>query len=173
MTEGVVQTKDTKLYFGYTPSPESSSDEPALEVHQVACPTGLTDLSDGAQPRQDMTCLSSQVRQYFAGLPDPGEITIPVNFIPRSESHQALRDAKRRGSNLVMPWLVAMSDLETAPTSVDSDGQFNSPGPTNFRFRGYVSNFALTANVGDIWRGNVTIQMTSELLDDMPDADLP
>ena len=172
MTEGVVQTKDTKIFFGYTPESSSTSD-PELEVLQVACPTGIQDLTDGEQPRGDMTCLSSQVRQYYASLADPPALSLPVNFIPRSEAHQALRNAKKRNSNLVMPWLIAMSDSETAPTTVDSDGQFVSPEPTTFRFLGYVSNFTLTATVGAIWTGVVTIQMTSEMFDHMPTADLP
>lgn len=172
MTEGVIETKYTRLCFGYSPG-ASSSDPDGTIVLQVACPTGIPDLTSGARPKQDMTCLSSLVREYFSGLADPGELAIPINFIPRSESHQALIAAKEQGANLVMPWMVVFSDQAALPVSVDSDGNLLSPGSTTVGFRGYVSNFAINAQVGDIWRGTVTIQVNSELAWDLPAADLP
>lgn len=172
MTEGVIETKDTRLYFCYSPG-ASSSDPDGFIVLQVACPTGIPDLTSGARPRQDMTCLSSQVREYFSGLADPGELAIPINFIPRSESHQALIAAKAQGANLVIPWMVVFSDQTAAPTTVDSNDMLVSPGPTSVGFKGYVSNFAINAQVGDIWRGTVTIQVNSELDWNLPAADLP
>ena len=48
-----------------------------------------------------------------------------------------------------------------------------SPGPTSVGWLGYVANFAINAQVGDIWRGTVTIQVNSELDWDLPAADLP
>lgn len=172
MTQGVIETKGTRLFFGFRADNPSTSEAP-LEVMQVACPTGIPDLTSGARPRQSMTCLSSETQEYFSGLADPGELAIPINFIPRSEAHQALIDAKRRGSNLQMGWIVVLSDQATAPTLEDSDGYLTSPGPTTIGWRGYVSNFAINAATGDIWRGTVTIQISSELKWDLPTADLP
>lgn len=174
MTEGVLQTKDTRLYFGYTPDTSSGAPQ---EVHAVACPTGIPEFSAGAKPRQDQTCLSSRTRQYYDGLADPPELSIPINFIPRSEAHQALIDAKARGSALVMPWLVSMIDSQTAPTTFDSDGYFVSPGPTTIGFKAYVSNFTVGAAVGEIWKGTLTIQLQLDDTDedlhwDLPTADL-
>ena len=175
MTDGVLQTKGTDLYFGYTPATSSGA---PLEVHAVACPTGIPEFSAGAKSRQSKTCLSSRTQQYYDGLADPPELAIPFNFIPRSEAHQALIDAKARGSTLVMPWLVSMLDSETAPTTLDSDGYFVSPGPTTVGFKGYVSNFTIGAAVGEIWKGTLTIQLQlddgdEDLHWDLPNADLP
>lgn len=175
MTTGVLQTKDTRLYFGFT---DPSSSGSTLEVLAVACPTGIPEFSAGAKPRQDQTCLSSRTRQYYDGLADPPELAIPVNFIPASEAHQALIAAKAAGSTLVMPWLVSMIDSQTAPTSVDSDGYFVSPGPTTVGMLGYVSNFTIGAAVGEIWKGTLTIQLQlndgdEDLRWDLPAPTLP
>lgn len=172
MTEGVIETKNTRLYFGYAPG-ASSSDPDGIVVLQVACPTGIPDLTSGARPRQSMTCLSSETQEYFSGLADPGELAIPINFIPRSESHQALIAAKAQGAKLEMGWMVVFSDQAAAPTAGSSDGTLISPGSTTVGFKGYVSNFSINAQVGDIWRGTVTIQVSSELDWDLPAADLP
>jgi hypothetical protein len=176
MTEGVVETKGTRIFFGYSPG-ASSSDADGFVVHQLACPTALNDLSSGERPRQDMTCLSSLTRQYFAGLADPPQITIPVNFIPRSEAHQAIIAAKAQGSALVLPWMVVLSDQAGSPTTVDSNGKLVSPGSTTVGWKAYVSNFSVTAAVGAIWTGNITLQLQfddgDEDLDwDLPDTDL-
>lgn len=173
MTQGTQLTKGTRIYFAL---PNSSS-----EILQVACPTAIPELSAGAKPRFAITCLKSTGQEYRDGLPDPGEITIPINFIPRSASHQALIAANALGSAQVMPFLVVMSDDEgtpgDAPTSLDSDGYLVSPGPTTIGFKAYVANFTLTASTSEIWRGNLTLQI--QLLDgktdldyDLPAADL-
>lgn len=172
MTEGVVETKGTRIYFGYTPG-ASSGDADGTVIHQLACPTAVNDLSAGPKPRQDMTCLSSLARQYFAGLADAPEYSIPVNFIPRSESHQAIIAAKRQGSALVLPWMIVFSDQAGAPSTVDSNGKLVSPGPTSVGFKAYVSNFSISAAVGGIWTGTLTLQMAFDEGDEDLDWDLP
>ena len=176
MTTGTVQAKNTRLLFGYAPG-ASSSDPDGVVIHQIACPTGVPDLTSGEKPRQDQTCLSSLTRQYYDGLADPPAIPIPVNFIPRSASHQALINAKAQGSNLVMPFMVVMSDQTDDPVTIDSDGYLVSPGPTTIGFKGYVSNFVVNAAVGEIWKGTVTVQLQLDDTDedlrwDLPTADL-
>lgn len=176
MTDGVIQAKGTRLFFGYTPI-SSSTSEPAVEILLVACPTAINDLGSGEKPRQDMTCLSSMSRQYYDGLADPPAWQIPINFIPRSESHQALIDAKRRGSALVMPWRVVTrddnGDPTGSPTTVTSNGHLDSPGPTSVGFKGYVSNFTVAAQIGQIWTGTVTVQIQFDDDEDDFDWDLP
>lgn len=173
MTEGVVQVKGTRLLFGYQPSSSGS-----LVIHALACPTGIPGLTAGERPRQDMTCITSMSRQYYDGLQDPPALTIPVNFIPRSESHQAIIAARAEGSDLVMPWLVVFSDQANDPTTIDSDGYLTSPGPTSVGFKGYVSNFTITAAVGAIWTADIAVQLRLDDTDDdlhwdLPTADLP
>ena len=174
MTQGTQLTKGTRIYFAL---PNSSS-----EILQVACPTAIPDLSAGEKPRFSITCLDSTGEEYRDGLPDPPAMTIPINFIPRSASHQALIEANALGSAQVMPFMVVMSDDDgtpgAPPTTLDSDGYLVSPGPTSVGFKAYVSNWVLTASgSSEIWRANLTLQL--QLLDgktdldyDLPAADL-
>lgn len=173
MTTGTQLTKGTKLYFAV---PGSSS-----EIYEVACPTAIPELGIGEKPKFPTTCLSSTGVEYRDGLPDPPTIQIPINFIPRSSSHQALIEANRLGSAQVMPFMVVLSDDDgtpgTAPTTLDSDDYFVSPGPTTIGWKAYVANFSISAATSEIWRGTVTLQL--QLLDgktdldwDLPTADL-
>lgn len=165
MTQGTQLTKGTRLYFAL---PNSSS-----EILKVACPTAIPDLSAGAKPRFPTTCLDSTGQEYRDGLPDPPEISLPVNFIPKSASHQALIEAYKQGSAQIMPFMVVFSDDDgtpgTPPTALDSDGYLVSPGPTTIGFKAYVSNFVVAAQLSEIWRGTVTLQI--QLLDGKTDLD--
>lgn len=172
MSEGIIETKGTRLYFGWAPG-ASSSDSDGVVIHKVACPTGLSGLSSGEAARVDVTCLDSEARDYAAGLQDLPTIQIPVNVIPRSEAHQALMDAEEEGSDLIIPWMAVMSDNTNAPTTLDSDGFLASPGATNRYWKGYVSNWSEDYAIGDYVRGTVTIQLTTRIRRVNPTADLP
>lgn len=146
MTEGVVRTKGTRLYFAYS----------ATEILKVDCATGITGLG-GAGTQIDKTCLDSEESEYERGMKDPGEITVPINFIPQSAAHQALMDLDDSGN--LISWMVVLSDQPAAPTSLDSDGRLVSPGPTTVEFMGYVANVELNINgANEIVRGTLTIQ---------------
>lgn len=172
MSEGIIATKGTRLYFGWAPG-ASSSDSDGVVILKVACPTGLTGLTSGEAPRIDVTCLDSEARDYAAGLQDLPSIQVPINLIPRSEAHQALMDAEEAGSTLNIPWMVVLSDNPNAPTTLDSDGFLASPGPTNRYFKGYVSNFSEDYAVGEYVRATVTIQLTTKIRRENPAPDLP
>jgi hypothetical protein len=174
MTTGTQLTKGTRIYFAEPGSPPA--------IHYVACPTAIPELGIGESPKFATTCLDSTGVEYRDGLPDPPTIAIPINFIPRSASHQALIEARAAGSAHIMPFMVVLSDDDgtpgEAPTMIDADGYLESPGPTTIGFKAYVSNFAITAATSEIWRGTVTLQL--QLLDgktdldwDLPTADLP
>lgn len=172
MSEGIIQTKGTRLYFGWAPG-ASSSDSDGVVILKVACPTGLTGLTSGEAAKVDVTCLDSEARDYGDGLQDLPTIQVPINLIPRSEAHQALMQAEELGSKLVIPWMVVLSDNQNAPTTLDSDGFLASPGPTNRYFKGYVSNFSEDYAVGDYVRATVTIQLKTKIRRENPSPDLP
>lgn len=172
MSEGIIATKGTRLYFGWAPG-ASSSDPDGYVIHKVACPTGLTGLTSGEAPRVDVTCLDSEARDYAGGLQDLPSIQVPINLIPGSEAHQILMDAEEAGSEETMPWMVVLSDQTGAPTSVDSEGFLASPGPTNRYWKGYVSAFSEDYAVGEYVRATVTIQLTSKIRRTNPTATLP
>lgn len=162
MTQGTVLTKGTRLYFAV---PGSSS-----EIHKVACPTGITGLG-GAADQIDSTCLDSEEREYRPGMPNPGPVSVPINFIPGSASHQALVGLKESGETT--SFMVVLSDQEDAPDQLDSNGRLVSPGPTSFEFLGYVADFNIDVATNEIVRATVTIQRSGAVQYDWPAADLP
>lgn len=172
MSEGIIQTKGTRLYFGWAPG-ASSSDPDGVVILKVACPTGLTGITSGEAAKVAVTCLDSEAVDYAAGLQDLPSINVPINLIPRSEAHQALMAAEELGSNLVIPWMIVLSDNPNAPTTLDSDGHLASPGPTNRYFKGYVSNFSEDYAVGDYVKATVTIQLKTKIRRENPAPDLP
>lgn len=172
MSEGIIEVKGTKIYFG-SKLDASSADPDGIVIHEVSCPTGLTGVSAGEAAKVDVTCMSSATRQYASGLQDLPTLSIPVNLIPQSEAHQALMAAEEAGSANDMPWMLVLSDQVLAPTAINSDGQFVSPGATNRYWTGYVSNFSEDYAVGDYVKATVTVQLTSRIFRTNPVAILP
>ena len=163
MTTGVLETKGTRLFFGDV---ENSS-----SIYLVACPTGITGLG-GAADQIDTTCLSSTEREYRQGLPNPGQLSVPINFIPQSASHQALIDLKEAGTTV--SWMIALSDYTGAgPTTFDSNGRLVSPGETTAEFFGYVADFTFDLALNEIARGTLTIQRSGAVNWDLPVASQP
>jgi len=162
MTTGVIESKGTRVFFAYVGS--------SSEILQVACPTAANGLG-GAADQIDITCLSSMEREYKQGLPNPGQVTVPINFIPRSAAHQALIDLKESGDTI--SWMITLSDYTGAgPTSTDSNERLVSPGPTTAEFLGYVADFTFDIGLNEIVRGTLTIQRSGEVNWDLPTADL-
>lgn len=161
MTIGVIKSQGTKLYFVADNS--STSD-----VFAVACPQSIEGLG-GAANQIDKTCLDSLEMEYERGMQNPSTVNVPINFIPRSASHQALLALRQSGETV--PWMITAPG-SPAPTAVGLDGYFVSPGPSNLSFVGYVADFTINIATNDIWRGTLTIQRSGELRSDLPTPDL-
>lgn len=160
MTIGTVETKGTRIFFAVS----------ASDIYQVACPTAANGLG-GAADQIDITCLSSVEREYKQGLPNPGQVTIPVNFIPRSAAHQALITLKESGDTI--SWMILFSDYTGAgPTTVDSEGRLVSPGETSVEFLGYLADFTFDVGLNEIVRASLVIQRSGAPVWDLPTADL-
>lgn len=160
MTTGTVSTKGTRLFFAKSDS----------EILKVACATGITGLG-GAADQIDQTCLDSQEREYVRGMLNPGQLTVPINFIPRSAAHQALMTLRESGETI--SWMIVLSDQTGDPTISTSDGRLESPGATTFEFLGYVADFQFDITVNEIVRGTLTIQRSGGVVSRLPTADLP
>lgn len=169
MTTGVVQTKGTRLFFA-TPLAASSSDADGVVILKVACPTGIQGLG-GAANQIDTTCLDSVEMEYARGMLNPGQITVPINFIPRSEAHQALVALREDGSTI--SWMIVFSDQSGSPSSVDSNSRLVSPGETTAEFLAYVADFNIDIATNEIVRATLTLQRSGAVEWDFPTADLP
>lgn len=157
MTEGTVKTQGTELF---TVDALSSS---VASVLKFACPTGITGLG-GAADQIEQTCLSTiGDKEYVGGLGNPGQVSVPFNFIPRNGSHQILFDLKESGD--VLPWLIGLSD-GTEPPTVDSNEDLvppESPKRTSAKFNAYVADVNIDIATNEIVRGTLTLQRSGQV----------
>jgi hypothetical protein len=155
MTIGTLKTQGTELFFT---NPLTT----AADIVKVACPTGITGLG-GPADQLDDTCLDSTERTFKPGLRTPSAISVPINFIPSSPSHQALLALFQSGQS--MNWMIAFSDGTVDPTVVNSAGLITPPANrTSIRFDGYVSDFNLDIATNEIVRATLTIQRSGSIL---------
>lgn len=159
MTDGVITTKGTRLYFAKSDS----------EVLKVACATGITGLG-GAADQIETTCLDSIEKEYVRGMPNPGVVSVPVNFIPRSAAHQALLALKESGE--VVSWLIALSDSAAEPSIGTSDGRLESSDPTTAEFLGYLADMNIDIATNEIVRATLSVQRSGAPVWNLPNADL-
>jgi hypothetical protein len=150
MTVGTLKTQGTELFVNDTVSSVGG-------ILKFACPTGISGLGGVADQLED-TCLDALVdRTYKRGLGNPGQVSVPFNFIPSNFSHQTLFDLQAAGDTL--NWLVALSDGTTAPTLVDSDGAITPPANrTSIGFQAYVADVTIDVATNDIVRGTLLLQ---------------
>jgi hypothetical protein len=160
MTVGTIKSQGTKLYFAASGS--------TSEILAVACPQSIEGLG-GAANQIDKTCLDSVEMEFERGMQNPSTITVPVNFIPRSASHQALLNLRTSGETV--GWQIVAPN-SPAPVDVGLDGFLESEGPSNISFLGYVADLTLNIATNDMWRATLTIQRSGELRFDLPVADL-
>jgi hypothetical protein len=154
MTQGTVKTQGTELYFV-----DDVTDSDG-QITKVACPTGITGLG-GPADQIETTCLDSTDAEYVGGLKRPGAITVPINFIPSSPSHQAIIALQDSGQTV--EWMIAFANGTTAPT-LDTDGAMEFPENRDaIAFDGYVSDFNLDIATNEIVRGTLTIQRSGSL----------
>ena len=152
MTAGTILTQGTELF---TVDALSSS---VAAVLKMACPTGITGLG-GAKDQIEDTCLDNTTDKTFKpGLGNPGQVTVPFNFIPRAGSHQILFDLKESAE--VMPWVIGLSDGTGTPTLDSNDDLVPqaSPARTSIYFKGYVADLNIDIATNEIVRGTLTIQ---------------
>jgi len=150
MTTGTLKTQGTELYLI---DPISSS---VPQLVKFACPTGITGLGGAADQLED-TCLDALVdRTFKRGLGNPGQVTVPFNFIPTNISHQTIFDLLADGRNL--SWMIAFSDGVTPPT-LNTDDEFVEPaGRTTAEFSAYIADATIDVATNDIVRGTLVLQ---------------
>lgn len=160
MTTGTVRTQGTRLFGVSSGSPQT--------IFKVACATGITGLG-GPADQIDKTCLTSEEREYERGIPNPGQVQVPINFIPRSASHQALITLKASGETV--SWLIVLSDQAADPTTITND-RIASPGATSAEFLAFVSDFNIDIATNEIVRATLVLQRSGEVDWTLPAATL-
>lgn len=148
MTTGVLKTQGTELFLIDVLS------SPGTLV-KMGCPTGITGLG-GAADQIEVTCLdTTEDKEYRRGLGNPGQVSVPFNFLPQDASHQLLIDMKDAGSTT--QFLIGFSDSLTDPTV--SAGAFVVPaGRTCAVFTAYIADVNIDIATNEIVRGTLTLQ---------------
>lgn len=156
MTTGTVKTQGSELYL--VDASVTSSDP---ELVKLDCPTGVQGLG-GAKDQIETTCLDTVGdKEYTGGLGNPGQVTVPFNFIPRAFSHRSLLALKKSGA--VLAWILCLSESTEAPT-VDSDGNIVAPTTrSSFEFSGYVADVNFDIATNEIVRGTLLIQRSGDV----------
>lgn len=150
MTTGTVKTQGTELF---TVDALSSS---VAAVLKMACPTGITGLG-GAADQIETTCLDATVdREYARGLGNPGQVSVPFNFIPTNSSHQFLIDLRDAGD--IVEWMVCLSEGTADPTLDSSDSLVAPAGRTSAKFNAYIADLNFDIATNEIVRGTMTLQ---------------
>lgn len=158
MTDGVVKTQGTHLFTVDTLSASVAT------VLKFACPTGITGLG-GAKDQIESTCLDATVdKEFIPGLGNPGQVSVPFNFIPKNGSHQILFDLKEGGD--VLPCMICLSDGTAAPTLNTSEQLVppESPKRTSLAFKAFVSDVNIDIATAEIVRGTLTLQRSGPVV---------
>lgn len=138
------KSQHTELYYQSAPA----------VMTKVGRVTGVTG-TGGGNSQIDITDLDSVEMEYMAGLPQPGAISVPINFEPGNVSHQALYALWQSGASV--KWVVGLSDGVAPPTSADGVITFPTTR-TYFEFIGYIADFPIDNAVNSKTETAMTIQ---------------
>jgi Lambda phage tail tube protein, TTP len=96
----------------------------------------------GSSAEIDVTDLSSTAKEKRLGLPDEGDLTLSLNYIPKNTGHALLRALKASGA--VRSYRLTFTD---------------SP-PTTWTFDAFVKGFPISNGVDAVTKGNVTLAVS-------------
>lgn len=158
MTVGTLKTQGSELFL------VDKLTSSVAAVLKLACPTGITGLGGAADQLED-TCLDNTTdKTYKRGLGNPGQVSVPFNFIPSNTSHQILFDLKEQGNTI--GWLIGMSD-GTAPPTLDANDELvppASPNRTSIAFEAYIADINIDIATNEIVRGTLTLQRSGPVV---------
>ena len=132
------------------------ADPAVFEILNVECATAFNPGGSPAEQIED-TCLDNTTDKTFKpGLGNPGQVTVPFNFIPSHTSHQILFELKELGT--VLQWMECFSEAQTPPT-LDSNDELVAPaGRTTAEFQAYIADVNIDVATNEIVRGTLLLQ---------------
>ncbi len=144
-------TKGTQLYL------RANSTTDGYTIIKIGCPTGLSGLG-GAASQLDDTCLDSLEMQYLPGMPNPGQMTVNLNFDPSVISHQELWDLFNEQETV--QWVVGWSDGKDIPPTVNSGtGVITFPATRTYtEFSGYIADLPLDFAINSLVKSAMSVQ---------------
>lgn len=153
-----VKTQGTSLYF---------IDPDTDTVQDVGCVTQIDGI-DSSRDQIETTCLTSNDRQYVAGLGTPGTASFTINVDPSNPVHVRMYQLKQRGD--VLKWALGWGDGDIdssgaitmdPPDGVATDGDFDLPSTRSWlKFDGYLSSFPFSFALNAVVTSAVGIQIS-------------
>lgn len=131
MASPAITAQGTKLAYSDGGSPSSFTD--------IAGVRGIRGLGGGAASVNDTSDLDSVAKEKLLGLPDEGQLSVPMNVNHNNATHQALRAARLAKTRL--EFRITFTNAKIA------------------QFFGYVLTFGTDVDVGDAVRGGMTIEI--------------
>lgn len=144
-----LRTKGTEVFFVFQNSNGYS-------LVKLGCPKGVQGLG-GSKSQIDETCLDSLEMEFGPGMPNPGAITIDLDFDPSKVSHQDLiyMDA----NDITTTYIIGLSDGTALPTVNSGSGVVTYPSTRSYiSFLGYVADVPFDLSVNANVKSNVSVQ---------------
>ena len=138
MSENALLTAGITLKRGDGGSPETFVIVPDMTA--ISGPTG-------SKPRTRVTDFQSTAEQYKPGLPDFGEITVEINYIPSNAVHAAI-----------------FANFNT-PNPVTGNWQRTFTDGKTWTFPGYVAGFVSSPDLGGVEKATFTLQVTNSIVE--------
>ena len=139
MSSNAIEAQGTLLKIGSGASPESYS-----TIAEIKTFTG----PGGSATVIDVTDLSSTSKEKRMGLPDEGQLSFTINYIPNNTQHAALR--ADRASRVLRNFRIQFND--------------GSPAST-WTFSGYVMGFSVSGAIDAVIEANVTIEISGSIVE--------
>ena len=95
----------------------------------------------------DVTNLSSTAIEKVMGLPDEGQLSFEMNYVPANTYHAALRTAR------------------AAKTLTKFKLTFTDTGAMEWTFDAYVTNFTVSGGVNSTVKAAVTLEVTGAIVE--------
>lgn len=145
-----VKTQGTQLYF---------LDPATSTIMEVGCIESLSGINTTAD-QIETTCLSSDDREYVAGLRNPGQAQFNLRTDFSVASHAALYVLCQDQTST--SWFVGWSDGDDAPTY--SGSTLSLPDDrTWIEFEGYVSEMPFQFDQNSVVSSSVTVQVSGTI----------
>jgi hypothetical protein len=144
-----LKTKGSELYFVF----QNSN---GYNMVKLGCPKGVQGLG-GAKPQIDETCLDSLEMEFGPGMPNPGAVTVDLDFDPSKVSHQDL--IHMDVNDTTTTWIVCLSDGTAPPTVNSGTGVVTYPSTrTYISFSGYIADVPLDLAINANVKSSVSVQ---------------
>lgn len=151
-----VKTQGTELYV------RMQNTTTGYDLFKVGCPTGITGLG-GSRSQIETTCLDDVEQTFVAGFPQPGQVTVNLDFDPSKVSHRELWDHFDDGD--VLKWVIGLSDGTAQPT-VDGSGTITFATTRSFiEFDGYIADFPIDLALNSVAKTTMQVQRSGARVD--------